>query len=162
MRSQGWVEEGRAGRAVRRDTTAEAAARLGWGPSRLARPMSLGRVPRRVERTGVCLRGPEEALERLGLARDRLDRCRLRPSLGWKTAADYDASLPPPPPPWSTARPSIELARSAQERAMLATQTDRERRFAERRATLATLVCCRLIAIYRGGAPRVAKPETIP
>jgi len=111
---------------------------------------------------GVLLRGPEEAVERLALARERLDRRRLRRSLGWKTPAEYDAGLPSAASRvdrWTF----YELARSAQERAMLGPVTDRARRLAVRRATLATLVCFKLITMYRGGAPnRVALPETIP
>jgi transposase InsO family protein len=109
---------------------------------------------------GVFLRGPDEALERLAQARERLDRVRLRPTLGWRTAADYDASLPSAlVNRWAF----YAAAHAAQERAMLGAQTDRERRSAERRATLATLVCNQLITMYRGGAPtRVTKPEVIP
>ncbi len=100
---------------------------------------------------GVLLRDHEDARARLEPARERLDQARLRRSRGWKTAAQVDLELPSAP--LVVDRQTFYAAtRAAQQRAMLDASDDLERRRAERRSTLAMLVCFDLITMTRGGA----------
>ena len=95
---------------------------------------------------------PLRALIALERSRRQLDEHRLRQSIGWKTAKDYDHAMPS----WY-ARVSrdrfYEAAQQAIETAVHGLSNARERRRAEREAILATLEDFELITRTRGGRP---------
>jgi transposase InsO family protein len=87
---------------------------------------------------GVVMKGPEDAAARLSPAIRRLDDHRLRPSRGWKTAAELDRDLP-------RADACVDretfyaTACSATERAVLGLTRARDVRRAEQEAVWSTL-----------------------
>jgi len=84
--------------------------------------------------------------------RNQLDGRRLRPTRGWRTAVDFDRASPS----WDTLVRREVFYREgtcAIQRAVLDSNTGRERRRAEREAILATLERFSVITRTRGGRP---------
>ena len=104
----------------------------------------------------------DEACEALELARDRIDRHRLRRTRGWMTAMEADRVMPH----WSasvTREQVLEKASCALEEALLHCQGKRARRRAAREAILGTLQHFSVIQRTRGGRPwtaHIAEGET--
>lgn len=110
---------------------------------------------------GVHLSGPEEALQRLGEARERLDSRRLRPRLDHRTAEQADRFMRCCYSALDRERFYVDTQRARTEAAAGAC-TARERRRLERRAILAALERLNSASTTRGDAsPRPEKGEGI-
>ncbi len=110
---------------------------------------------------GVVLPCAEHARVLLEWARDRLDHLRLRPRLGYRTAAVAGAAMGPRYNAELRAR-LVRAVRMRVEAAVQCTEDKRERRRKERAAILAVLEEFELIRVTRGGRPqRPVKPEAV-
>jgi hypothetical protein len=111
---------------------------------------------------GVVLRDAHEPLPLVEEACRRLDACRLRATLGYRTAVDVDDTLPRVDDPRARARLARE-ARRAMDKAVQGRSTLRAQRQAQRAAVLNLLQEKNLITRTRGdGSPVTVVPDIIP
>jgi hypothetical protein len=110
---------------------------------------------------GVVLRTAHEAVPLVEEACRRLDGCRLRATLGYRTAIDVDDTLPRVEDPCARARIARE-ARRAMDQAVQGRHTLRAQRQAQRAAVLNLLQEKNLITRTRGdGSPVTDLPDII-
>jgi len=110
---------------------------------------------------GVVLRDTYEALPLVEAACRRLDGCRLRATLGYRTAVEADDTLPRVDDPRARARLARE-ARRRMEKAVQGRTTLRARRQAQRAAVLNLLQEEKLITRTRGdGTPVTVEADRI-
>jgi len=110
---------------------------------------------------GVALRNAHDALPRIADACRRLDHCRLRATLGYRTAVEADRTLPRYDEPQDRARFARE-ARRRMEQAVQGRATLRAQRQAQRAAVLNLLEEENLITRTRGdGTPATGFADRI-